>query len=94
MERHLAWRDANPQIQVLDVSFDEIVRNGLNVARRVYAYLGIEWRPETETEIHGWLAENEKQTDKLEYSFDDLAFSEAECRERFADYYKRFAGMF
>ena len=94
MERHLAWRDANPQVQVLDVSFDEIVRNGLDVARRVYAYLDIEWDADTETEIHGWLAENEQQTDKLEYRFDDLAFSEAECRERFADYYERFAGMF
>ena len=65
-----------------------------DVARRVYAYLGIEWREETEAEIRGWLTENEQQTDKLEYSFDDLAFSEAECRERFSDYQKRFAGLF
>jgi hypothetical protein len=93
MERHLAWRDANPQAPVLDISFDDIVNNGAAVAERIYRFLDAPWTPGAQAEINRWLAENERQRDKLEYRFEDLAFTESECRQRFADYYRRFSPM-
>lgn len=94
MERHLAWREASPDAQVLDVSFNDIVKNGMDVAQRIYGFLDLEWTPQTETEIRGWLVENEQQRDKLVYSMADLDFTEDECRARFGDYYARFGGCF
>lgn len=90
MDHHLAWRDAHPEAKILDIGFGEIVRDGLGVARRVYDFLDIEWTANVEADILGWLEQNERERDKLEYSFDHVAYSEAECRERFADYYRRF----
>jgi hypothetical protein len=94
MERHLAWREANPDAEVLDVSFREIVDNGFEVARRIYDFLGVAWTPETQAEIRDWLVENEQQKDKLEYSFEDVGFSKEECSARFADYCRRFSRLF
>ncbi len=94
MERHLAWREANPDAEVLDISFREIVDNGFEVARRIYAFLGVAWTPETQAEIRDWLVENERQKDKLEYSFEDVGISKEECSARFADYCRRFSGLF
>jgi hypothetical protein len=91
MERHLAWRDANPDAAVLDISFKDIVKNGMDVAQRVYRFLGVAWTSDTEARIRDWLVENESQRDPLEYSFDDIDFSEQECHARFADYYQRFS---
>ena len=94
MDRHLAWRDANPDVEVLDVSFKDIVHDGLGVARRIYTFFGAEWTTEAEAKIRDWLDENERQKDKLEYSFDDIAYTKEDCHKRFADYYERFSHLF
>jgi len=94
MERHLAWRDAHPDAQALDVAFDDIVDDGMSVARRIHAFYGLDWTGAVEADIRGWLAENERQRDRLEYRLDDLGFTEAECRERFSDYYRRYGALF
>ena len=94
MERHLAWRDSHPPEQILDVGFNDIVGNGMPVARRIYDFLGTVWSPATENEVRLWLADNETQKDKLEYSPAGLGFTEAECRRRFADYYQRYSRFF
>lgn len=94
MERHLAWREENPAAQILDVSFKDIVVNGFGVAERIYDFLGVPWTAAAQASVGGWLEENERQRDKLHYSLQDLAFTEAECHTRFADYYDRFADLF
>lgn len=92
MERHLAWRVAYPDAPVLDVAFKDIVRDGMGVARNIYEFLDLKWSPATEQEIRRWLADNDKQKDKLEYNLAEIGFDEDECRARFGDYYARFSG--
>ena len=94
MERHLAWREANPEAQFLDVSFKDIVRDGFAVAQRIYQFLDVPWTPEIEADIREWLVENEQQKDKLHYQLKDLDYTEEECRARFAEYYARFSDYF
>ena len=91
MERHLAWREAYPGAPVLDVAFKEIVRDGMGVARRIYDFLQLEWSPATEARIGQWLAENDQQKEKLDYSLAEVPFDEAQCRRCFASYYERFS---
>lgn len=93
MDRHIAWRDANPDAPVLDVSFKEIVSDGLGTARRIYDFLDVEWTREVEAGIQDWLVENEKQHDALEWSYEDVAFDKDECETLFAEYYKRFSSL-
>ena len=94
MDRHLAWRDANPDVVVLDVSFKDIVGDGMGTARRIYDFFGAEWSAETEGKIREWIVEDEKVKDRLEYSFDDIAYTKADFEERWANYYQRFGHMF
>jgi hypothetical protein len=94
MERHLAWRDANPDTRVLDIAFGDIVSDGIGVARRIYDFLGAPWTPATEAEIRAWLVEDERQKDRVESSFDDVGFTREECGARFADYIRRFSAYF
>lgn len=89
MERHLAWRQANPDARVLDLSFKEIASDGLGVARRVYEFLDIKLTPEAEKSIRTWLAANE-QGERLPYSYEGLGITEDDCRSAFAEYYVRF----
>jgi hypothetical protein len=92
MERHLAWREEmSGAAPILDIAYDEIVKDAFGVAARIHDFLGLPWTGETEARIRHWLADNDELRDKLEYSLDDVGFTEVECRKRFRDYYARFA---
>ena len=94
MDRHLAWREANPQVRILDVSFKDIVKDGFGTARRIYDFLGLPWNPEVEAAVRAWIEEDARTHDRLLWSIEDLAYTEAECRERFRDYIERYSAYF
>ena len=71
--RHMAWREANPDAKVFDVAYRDIVKHGVDVARRIYAFLEVEWTSATEKQIVEWLKADETQHERLDSRADDLA---------------------
>lgn len=89
---HLAWRGANPEAQVFDLSFRQITRDGLGAARKVYDYLGMELAPAAERAMAGWEADNgQDKHGKNVYSLDDIDATPEHIRAAFSGYLARYA---
>lgn len=56
--RSMAWRKANPQVQVHDLRFKDIVADPVAAVRCVYAHADMDFTPETEAAVTGWWATN------------------------------------
>lgn len=76
--------------QFLDVRFEDTVRRPLAVARRIYAFIGRELKPEVETAMARWLA-SDAETHKAghDYSAAQFGLSDEGLRADFAAYRDR-----
>ncbi|MEJ7928069.1 sulfotransferase [Sphingobium sp. AN641] len=87
MDRHMAWRARNPHIQVLDLAFRDVVRDGQAVARTVYEFAGIDLSPNALSAIRGWEADNPKgKHGEARYSAEDVGSTDAEIAQTFSGY--------
>ncbi|MFA5630633.1 MAG: sulfotransferase [Porticoccaceae bacterium] len=94
MERHMAWRQSAPHVQVLDLAYEDIEANGMDVARRVHDFIGVPLTAEAEKSISEWLEENvQHMHGKHEYSLEEYGLSEAEIEEKFSAYMKKYASL-
>eukprot|EP00727_Mastigamoeba_balamuthi_P012314 m51a1_g7705 hypothetical protein (456) ;mRNA; r:84898-86461 len=78
-------------LRFLDIYYDDLVRDPIAAAGRVYGALGWEMQPEVEKEMRGYLAHNGKgKHGTHRYSMQDYGLSERliECRTR--EYLDRF----
>jgi Sulfotransferase family len=60
-ELHLGWRAEYPQSKVIDLRFDEIVDDEVGVARKIYAFLGMEFTASAEANVLAWLERDAKR---------------------------------
>ena len=91
-QAHLGWRNANPGAAVLDLSFQQITRDGISAARKVYDYLGMELSPSAQRAMANWEADNERDKHgKNIYSLDDIGATAEQVRAAFSDYISRYA---
>lgn len=87
MDRHMDWRARNPHIQVLDLAFRDVVKDGLSVARTVYDFAGIDLSPGALSAIRGWEADNPKgKHGEARYSAEDVGSTDAEIANIFSRY--------
>jgi hypothetical protein len=92
MQRHMAWRDAHPEIQILDVAYRDVEKNGMQIAERVYEFLGVPMTADARSSIAGWMDDNtQHKQGKHRYSIADAGVPEQRIREAFAEYTERFA---
>jgi LPS sulfotransferase NodH len=90
--RHLAWRERNPQIEVLDISYSSIEKQPMRVVEEVYEFLGLKPTPAVRAGIEAWLAADAHGTGKRHvYALADCGLSAAEINAAFAGYIERFS---
>ncbi len=80
-------RRTAPPGQFFDVSFQDTVQRPLEVARRVYAFLGLPMSAELEQRMRDWLAEDEKNRHgRHDYPPEKFGLSPEGLKRDFAEY--------
>ncbi|WP_022978223.1 sulfotransferase family protein [Nevskia ramosa] len=91
MDRYLELRDQLPSDRILDVRYEEVVDNALDVVRRIYERAGRTFTPETAQLIGAW--EEQRPPHYLghySYSAADYGYASDTIDRRFAAYGERF----
>ena len=84
-------RQTAPQGQFFDVRFKDTVQRPLEVARQVYAFLGLPMSPELEQRMQAWLTEDEKtRHGRHDYPPEKFGLSAGQLRRDFADYRQKY----
>jgi hypothetical protein len=92
-EKNIKWREQNPDIKILDLSYEEINRNSINVLRSVYQFLGLELTPEIEESAIGWEKNKKKNRfSRNSYAPEEFGLTERQIRDAFEPYIERFSG--
>lgn len=92
INRHMAWRDTNPDVPVLNLAYKDIEANGLDVARRVHDFLELPFSAEAEKSVQAWLDTNvQHMHGKHEYSLDEFGLTSADIEKHFGAYMEKYA---
>jgi len=90
-QRHLAARRKLAPDAIVDVYYDELVRDPLNTVRTIYDRLGLSFSSEFERRLAEFVAKNpQNKHGRHRYSAGDFGLSDAEIRARLSDYIERF----
>lgn len=90
--RMMAYRKAHPDLPVHDMRYKDIPRDPVGAVRGIYDFAGINFTPETEAGVRGWLAENPADKHgRHSYTLADYGLTEARVREVYADYIDTYA---
>lgn len=88
------WRKSSPEVDVLDLAYDDIEANGLDVARRVHDFIQVPLSEGAEKSISDWLQDNvQHMHGKHEYSLEEYGLSESEIEEKFSTYMKAYSSF-
>jgi hypothetical protein len=75
----------------LDVNFQDTVKRPLEVARQVYAFLGLPMDPALEQRMQHWLEEDEKtRHGRHDYPPEKFGLSEEQLKRDFAEYRQKY----
>lgn len=89
--RHVAWRAANPDVEVLDLGFREISGDGIAAARKVYDFCGLDWSDAAERRMRQWERDNHADKHgKNRYSLEMIGVSAETLQNAFASYIDRY----
>ena len=83
----IAWRNANPQVQVLDLRFKDIVTDPVEAVRQVYAHADMEFSDKTQTAVSNWWAANPSDKHgQHKYELADYGLTREQIESVYADY--------
>jgi hypothetical protein len=86
-ERTEAFRAEHPEVEMIDVHYDETVRDPIGVVERIYDVLGIEFVPAERAAMERWLKDNARENRPVEqHALEEFGLSPAQVDERFAGY--------
>jgi Sulfotransferase family len=92
MNRHMAWRQAQPQVEVLDLGYEDIEANGMEVATRVHDFIGVRFTPEAQRSVADWLRTNvQHRLGKHEYSLEEYGLTDTDVERTFGVYMEKFS---
>jgi hypothetical protein len=91
MERHIEARGRLPSDAIVDVYYDDLIREPLETVRSIYDRLGFVLAPEFELRLRRFIEQNpQHKHGRHRYRVDAFALSDAEIRARLAGYLERF----
>lgn len=86
-EKMMAYRQANPDLPVYDLSFRELVGDHVGTVRRIYDHFDMPFTADTERGIRQWLADNPADKHgRHSYQLSDFGLTEAEIESVYGDY--------
>jgi Sulfotransferase family len=90
--QHIAWRHANPGLNVLDLSFQEVTEDGMGTASKIFDFFDIPLTEKAERAMQQWEKDNARDKHgKHSYTAEQMGVTEQEIRAVFTDYLKRFS---
>lgn len=91
---HMAWRDDNADLQVLDISFSDITANDTEVVRRIYEAFGLALTERSLQGMREWSQRNPRNKHGgHSYSAEKFGTTDDAIRARFSRYYDRFGPL-
>jgi hypothetical protein len=91
VERAIVARAKVGEGRVLEVQYEDLVREPLRELRRVHDFVGLEWGPAAEERAKRWMAGNpQHKYGTHRYSLADFGLDEEELKARFKPYCERF----
>ena len=93
INQHMAWRDENPDIEILDIGFKDIHNNTSDVLERVYEFLDIKLTDDIRKRVASWDDEQSKTHKGHSYDFDEFGLTKDEIYQAFAPYMNRFSSF-
>lgn len=89
---HMKWREGNPDVPILDLSFREVTQGGAAVTKKIYDFLEMEFSELSEANIQAWESRNPRDKHgRTSYSTEEIGMRDAEIRAAFAPYIDRFS---
>jgi Sulfotransferase family len=91
---HLAWRDDNPDLQILDIAFSDINSREGEVIRSIYEAFGLPLTDRSKQRMRDWSERNPRNKHGgHSYSAKKFGTTDDAIRTRFAQYVDRFAPL-
>ena len=95
IKRHLAWRDSEPSVEILDLGIGEISNDSLGTAEKIYNFIDEPMTDEVRENLRAWDKKNPRyKHGKSEYSLADFGLTEADVNDAYAPYIERFSQYF
>ena len=92
LQKNMAWRDGNTEVEILDLSFTQIRDDAVGAAEIVYDFLGEPLTPEIKKSIQAWETTNpQHKHGKARYSLEEFGLTEEQVNTAYAEYRQRFA---
>ena len=89
--RQMLWRDAHPDVPVLDLAYRDIEHNDTDVARAIFAFVGKPLTPAAEAAMQQWSLENRKDKHGVNrYSINEAYVAPETVAQAFTAYSARF----
>jgi len=93
--KHMQWRAANPDIEILDLAYEEINQHAVDVLRKVYAYLDLQLTPAIEAAVLGWERDRDRNRfARNSYAAEEFGLTNERIHEAFEPYMQRFSRYF
>lgn len=93
-DRPMAFRRANPDRKIIDLSHRAIVSDPIGIARRIYAAFDAELTPSAEGRMKKFISDNPQGAHgEHQHHLEDFGVSEGLMREMLSEYYSSFADL-
>ena len=90
IQSQMAWRQANPDVEFLDVSFNDVNENPLEVLHSIYEFLDLELNDSVVTKVQEWNEEQKASHKKNVYSLEYFGLTEERVYQAFESYLNHF----
>ena len=85
--RSMEYRAAHPELKVYDLSYRELAADPVKAVRGIYAHFGMEFRPDSESGIRRWLAENPADKHgRHTYKLEDYGLTQRDVKDVYGPY--------
>lgn len=89
---HLAWREEDKNLPILDIAFSDITSDDEKVVRQIYEAFGLSLTEKSKNGMRDWSIRNPRNKHGgHSYSAEKFGTTDDAIRSRFAEYYDRFA---
>jgi hypothetical protein len=89
--RAIEVRNRAPEGSVIDVHYEDLVRDPMKAIRRIYDFVELDFEPPAERAMQAWMAANPKDKNgPHRYRLEDFGLDAKELEDRFETYRERF----
>jgi len=95
LKRHIQWRDKYPANKIIDVRFEDILKNEFDVLQKIYEFLDMNFSDTSRNNVQAWQdMDNERGHQRDSSSLADYGLTEQQGIERFTPYIERYSEFF